>query len=99
MRTLLRFLRPVSYGMLAALSLAGLAITLPLSLGRCADTGGGVISCDSDIWRASFEQGATMMLLAYHTVAPLVLAGLGIVFLLRDVFFRPRAATDTPGES
>lgn len=92
MSAFLRILKAISYGMLAALTFAGVAMTLPFSLGLCADGGNGQIACEGAFWGVLFEQGAMMMALAVKTVAPLVLAGLGVVFLLRDIFVRSARA-------
>ncbi len=98
MATFLRILKAISYGMLAAVTFAGLAMTLPFSLGFCADTGGGQIACDSAFWSGLFEQGATMMLMAVYAIVPLVLAGLGIIFLVRDIFWNKTPAAASDGE-
>lgn len=82
-------LRIVCYGALALVLAGALSLFVPFLLDLCAQSGGSV-TCTDPFYRSIYEFGFSIVLMSVFTGAPVLLAFAGLVFLIRDIFWRRR---------
>lgn len=78
----------ICYFALLIMLSGALALFLPFILDACKNKTGGTIACNPPFWRPIFEYGFTITLMGVYTGLPLALAIAGLIFAIRDLFFR-----------
>lgn len=84
--------RIVCYAALAIVVAGAAGLFAPLALDLCANRPGSTAKCVAPIFRIIHEFGYTVILVTVFTGLPGLLALGGVVFLVRDVFWRRRTA-------
>lgn len=84
-------LKVICYVALAVVAAGFISLVGPSMLGLCAEPVGTSIKCSDPLYRSIFEFGFTVVMLTVFTGLPGLLALGGVVFLVRDVFWRRRA--------
>ena len=77
--------RIVGYAMLGLVVAGSLSLILPFALDFCQNQSGGIITCSDPIYRDIFEFGFTVVMMSVFTGAPMLLALVGLAFVVTDI--------------
>ena len=80
----------ICYAALALVVTGAISLFAPPMLELCSPLGGGTVTCTAPIYRSFYEFGFTVAMLNAFTGIPGLLAIAGLVFLIRDMFWRRR---------
>ena len=83
-------IKVICYVALAVVLAGVISLFAPPMLELCSPLGGGTVKCTAPIYRSFYEFGFTVVMLTVFTGIPGLLALAGLVFLIRDVFWRRR---------
>lgn len=89
-RVVWRIVKFVCYVALAIVFAGVASLFVPSMLGLCSHASGGTLKCNDPMYHRIFEFGYTVVMLTVFTGIPGLLAMGGLVFLIRDVFWRRR---------
>ena len=85
-------LKAICYVALVVVAAGAISLFVPPWLELCSPLGGGTVKCTEPFYRSVYEFGFTVVMLTVFTGLPGLLALGGVVFLIRDVFWRRRVA-------
>ncbi len=81
--------RIVCYGGLVFVLAGTISLIVPFLLNLSAQSGG-TVTCTDPFYRSIYEFGFSIVLMSVFTGAPVLLAFAGLVFLIKDIFWRRR---------